>query len=183
MTSRAPPCSGGRLDLIQTMNRRLLQRVETDRRMEGMIESFELAFRMQTETPGLVDLSGETRGDQRSVRHRPAGDRSPRPGLPAGPPAQRGGRSLRPGDDRRLGPPRQHPGCPAQKLRRIGSARRRPDQGSQVARPARRHAGGLVGRVRPHPVEPGPLGHVADRHPRPRASARELLRRGSPAAA
>ena len=40
-----------RLDLIQTMNRRLLHRVETDRRMEGMIESFELAFRMQTETP------------------------------------------------------------------------------------------------------------------------------------
>jgi uncharacterized protein DUF1501 len=49
-----------RLDLIQRMNRRLLNRVETDRRMEGMIESFELAFRMQTETPGLVDLSGET---------------------------------------------------------------------------------------------------------------------------
>jgi hypothetical protein len=49
-----------RLDLIQRMNRRLLQRVETDRRMEGLIESFELAFRMQTETPGLVDLSGET---------------------------------------------------------------------------------------------------------------------------
>ncbi len=49
-----------RLDLIQTMNRRLLQRVETDRQMEGMIESYELAFRMQTETPGLVDLSGES---------------------------------------------------------------------------------------------------------------------------
>ena len=49
-----------RLDLVQRMNRRLLHRVETDRRMEGMIESFELAFRMQTETPGLVDLSGET---------------------------------------------------------------------------------------------------------------------------
>ena len=53
-----------RLDLVQTMNRRLLHRVETDRWMEGMIESFELAFRMQTETPRLVDLSGETRGDQ-----------------------------------------------------------------------------------------------------------------------
>ncbi len=49
-----------RLDLIQRMNRRLLERVETDHRMEGMIESFELAFRMQTETPGLVNISGET---------------------------------------------------------------------------------------------------------------------------
>jgi hypothetical protein len=49
-----------RLDMVQRMNRRLLDWLETDRRMEGMIESFELAFRMQTETPGLVDLSGET---------------------------------------------------------------------------------------------------------------------------
>ncbi len=49
-----------RLDLIQTMNRRLLHRVESDRWMEGTIESFELAFRMQTETPRLVDLSSET---------------------------------------------------------------------------------------------------------------------------
>jgi hypothetical protein len=48
-----------RLDLVQRMNRRLLERVETDRRMEGMIESFELAFRMQSETPRLVDLSSE----------------------------------------------------------------------------------------------------------------------------
>jgi hypothetical protein len=53
-----------RLDLTQSMNRRLLKRVETDRLMEGMIESYELAFRMQTETPGLVDLSGETRATQ-----------------------------------------------------------------------------------------------------------------------
>ncbi len=49
-----------RLDLIQKMNRRLLERVETDPWMEGAIESFELAFRMQTETPALVDLAGET---------------------------------------------------------------------------------------------------------------------------
>jgi hypothetical protein len=49
-----------RLNLVQSMNRRLLDRIETDRVMEGMIESYELAFRMQTETPALVDLSGET---------------------------------------------------------------------------------------------------------------------------
>ena len=46
------------------MNRRLLERVETDRQMEGMIESYELAFRMQTETPRLVDLSSETQATQ-----------------------------------------------------------------------------------------------------------------------
>jgi hypothetical protein len=50
-----------RLDLVQRMNRQLLQRVESDRQMEGMIESFELAFRMQTETPKLIDLSGESK--------------------------------------------------------------------------------------------------------------------------
>jgi Protein of unknown function (DUF1501) len=58
------PVQRKRLDLIQTMNRRLLERVQVDRQMEGMIESYELAFRMQTETPGLVDLSGETRATQ-----------------------------------------------------------------------------------------------------------------------
>jgi hypothetical protein len=53
-----------RLDLVQRMNRRLLQRVESDRQMEGMIESFELAFRMQTETPRLIDLAGESKATQ-----------------------------------------------------------------------------------------------------------------------
>lgn len=49
-----------RLDLVQTMNRRKLDRLREDQQMEGVIESFELAFRMQTETPKLVDLSTET---------------------------------------------------------------------------------------------------------------------------
>ncbi len=49
-----------RLDFLQDMNRRLLDRMQTDAQMEGIIESFELAFRMQTETPQLVDLSGES---------------------------------------------------------------------------------------------------------------------------
>jgi hypothetical protein len=53
-----------RLDLVQKMNRGLLHRVEADPRMDGMIESFELAFRMQTETPKLVDLSVETKATQ-----------------------------------------------------------------------------------------------------------------------
>lgn len=49
-----------RLDLLQSMNRGLLQRVGGDAQMEGVIESFELAFRMQTETPRLVDISQES---------------------------------------------------------------------------------------------------------------------------
>lgn len=48
------------IDFVQTMNRRLLKRVVEDRVMEGVMDSFELAFRMQAETPKLVDLSGES---------------------------------------------------------------------------------------------------------------------------
>jgi len=46
-----------RLDLTQRMNRRLSDRVHGDAAMEGMIEAMELAFRMQTTTPEIVDLS------------------------------------------------------------------------------------------------------------------------------
>ena len=50
-----------RIDLIQAMNRRQLDRLEKDQQMEGVIESFELAFRMQAETPRLVDFAGESK--------------------------------------------------------------------------------------------------------------------------
>ena len=53
-----------RIDLIQSMNRQQLQRLQTDQQMEGVIESFELAFKMQTETPKLVDFSSESKATQ-----------------------------------------------------------------------------------------------------------------------
>jgi Protein of unknown function (DUF1501) len=49
------------VDLVQALNRRLGERVGPDLAMEGVIESFELAFRMQAETPRLVDLSRESK--------------------------------------------------------------------------------------------------------------------------
>ena len=49
-----------RIDFTQRMNRRLLQRAEVDARMEGMIESMEIAFRMQSATPELVDIANES---------------------------------------------------------------------------------------------------------------------------
>src|SRR5262249_40913398 len=45
----SPAVQRRRLDMVQRLNQRLLDRMETDRHMEGMIQSFELAFRMQTE--------------------------------------------------------------------------------------------------------------------------------------
>ncbi len=55
-----PGAQRRRLDFLQRMNQRLLDRTQTDAQMEGIINSFELALRMQAETPKLVDLSGET---------------------------------------------------------------------------------------------------------------------------
>ena len=49
-----------RIDFTQRMNRRLLQQAEVDVRMEGMIESMEIAFRMQSATPELVDIANES---------------------------------------------------------------------------------------------------------------------------
>ena len=49
-----------RLDFLQDLNQNLLTRVKQDSQMTGIMESFELAFRMQMETPKLVDLSSES---------------------------------------------------------------------------------------------------------------------------
>ena len=48
------------LDLIQTLNQRKLEQAAHQPGVEGVIESFELAFRMQGELPELMDISGET---------------------------------------------------------------------------------------------------------------------------
>jgi hypothetical protein len=47
------------LDLTQAWNRERLRREREDPGTEGVIESFELAFRMQAEVPDLLDLSKE----------------------------------------------------------------------------------------------------------------------------
>jgi hypothetical protein len=55
-----PAVQRERLDFLQRMNRRLLAQSQADAAMQGMIESMELAFRMQTRAPEFVDLSGES---------------------------------------------------------------------------------------------------------------------------
>lgn len=49
------------LGLLQAMNQRHLQAVQQDQEIEGVINSYELAFRMQSEVPTLMDLSAETK--------------------------------------------------------------------------------------------------------------------------
>ena len=47
------------LDLVQELNRRRAKAQRDDDSIEGVIESYELAYRMQAELPDLLDLSGE----------------------------------------------------------------------------------------------------------------------------
>jgi len=48
------------IDLIQEMNRGMLDRVQSDNELEGVIESYELAFRMQAAVPTILSFAGET---------------------------------------------------------------------------------------------------------------------------
>jgi hypothetical protein len=48
------------LDLIQAMNQEMLQRQQVNPELEGVIDSFELGFRMQASLPKLMDLSKES---------------------------------------------------------------------------------------------------------------------------
>ena len=50
------------LDLVQSLNRGLLDRVGQHNELEGVIESYELAFRMQSAVPAVVDLDKEAEG-------------------------------------------------------------------------------------------------------------------------
>jgi hypothetical protein len=53
------------LDLVQSMNRDLLERDRVHPGVEGIIESYELAFRMQGKLPGVMDLASESAATQR----------------------------------------------------------------------------------------------------------------------
>ena len=48
------------LDLIQSLNKDYLHKATTDPEIEGVIESYEMAFRMQSSVPGVLDLTGES---------------------------------------------------------------------------------------------------------------------------
>lgn len=48
------------LDLVQSMNREMLKQSGDNPEVEGVIESFELAFRMQGEIPNVMDFSKES---------------------------------------------------------------------------------------------------------------------------
>ena len=53
------------LDIIQALNREHLRENEGDARIEGIINSYELAFRMQSVAPEVLDLSRESEATKR----------------------------------------------------------------------------------------------------------------------
>src|SRR5262245_34777614 len=57
-----PPAEQRRqFDLLQALNAEQLRRSPGDNELEAVIDSFELAFRMQTDAPGILDLSRESK--------------------------------------------------------------------------------------------------------------------------
>ncbi len=61
----APAEQRRQLDLLQALNAEQMRPSPGDAELEAVIDSFELAFRMQTHAPGVLDLSGETKETQR----------------------------------------------------------------------------------------------------------------------
>ena len=63
------------IDLVQSMNRELAKRPGAPDQLEGIIQSYELAFRMQGKVPELLDISKEPQSvlDAYGVKPGPAG--------------------------------------------------------------------------------------------------------------
>lgn len=54
------------IDLLQSMNKNLAERQPENSQIEGVIESYELAFRMQAAVPRVMDISEETQQTQKN---------------------------------------------------------------------------------------------------------------------
>src|SRR3954454_1175797 len=56
----SPVMQRRQLDLIQHLNLSHLRRSEDDAQIEGMVQAYELAFRMQSAAPSVLELAGES---------------------------------------------------------------------------------------------------------------------------
>ncbi len=75
--------------------------------VDGVIQSYELAFQMQDKVPELLDISREPQTRARRLRREARPGRQLRPPVPDGPSVERGGRALRRDLPARLGPSQQ----------------------------------------------------------------------------
>ena len=83
------------------------------------MENYELAFRMQMQVPGVLDLESEDARHAGHVRDRPGHDRRVRPQVPARAQAGRAGRAVRAALRRLVGQPRLYRTGPRQPGRRV----------------------------------------------------------------
>ncbi len=167
------------LDLMGSLNKRRLQAVG-DPEIATRIASYEMAFRLQTSAPELMDLKNESKATLAMYGADPNKPSFARACLLARRMIERG-RAVRQHLPRGLGRPLRRAGQPSDQLRRHRSGLGRADHGPEAARAARRHAGDLGRRVRPH-------AHGRDQRrpraqPRPRPPSRRHSRCGWPAAA
>jgi len=79
-----PALQRRQLDLVQSMNRDMVVKTGPSEQLDGLIESFELGFRMQGTVPELMDISDESPETLELYGINPSG-----PAMPAGP--RRGG--------------------------------------------------------------------------------------------
>ena len=147
----------------QRLNQLHRERFAAEAELAARIQSFELAYRMQSAAPEAIDI------DARAASHikKLYGIDDPRcdhvgAAVPDRPPPGRARRALRPDLLRRhgkpalLGRPHRHQGQPRAVRRRDRPAGRRPARRPRPARPARRDAGDLGRRVRPAARSPRP---------------------------
>jgi hypothetical protein len=59
--ARSPQAQKLQFDLVQALNREQFQRHAGDTELEAVIDSYEMAFRMQQHAPNVLDLTRETR--------------------------------------------------------------------------------------------------------------------------
>jgi len=57
----SPVLQNKQMELIQSINRHHLQAAGSDKQIEGLISNYELAYRMQSTMPHVMDLSSETK--------------------------------------------------------------------------------------------------------------------------
>ena len=109
------------LDLVRQLNEQHAAARQHDPALEARIQSFELAYRMQSEAAEAFDISREPSRIRDALRAR-----HPGPAAPDHPPAARARRAVHPGLERRqpaVGQPREHRGPPPPARRRVGPGR------------------------------------------------------------
>ena len=161
-------CSTASRELNQLQHRRR----SAIRRSHTRIAQYEMAFRMQTQRAGADGpVAGAASASSTCTAPRRSEPGTLRRELPAGAAAGRARRALRAALSTAAGTSTAT--CPTQtrsQCRDTDQPLRRARHGPQAARPARRHAGHLGRRVRPHRLLPGQARRAndygRDHHPR-----------------